>query len=146
MQPWADASVPLEGMGPSSEDEEDRLEGIVDVVSIAENSQARSVHERAMSLDESRERLFVAIGQISGEKTRVGIAFLRPRPAVEHLRQYCIRHRLTRAVSIRHSMSICPQRANRSSKKRKRMGFRVLVPFFPVWLGFSMRNDCPKTW
>ena len=64
-------------MGPTSEDEEDRLEGVVGFGSISENSQARSVHEGAMSADESRKRVFVAFGQKSGEKTRIEVALVR---------------------------------------------------------------------
>jgi hypothetical protein len=47
-------------MGPPSEDKEDRLEGVVGVTAISKNTQAGSIHEGAMSADESRECVFVA--------------------------------------------------------------------------------------
>ena len=68
MQPRADAAIQLERMGPSSEDEEDRLEGVVGFASVSENPQAGSVHEWAVSVDESRKRVFVALGQKSVRK------------------------------------------------------------------------------
>lgn len=83
MQPRADAAIPLERMGPSSEDEEDRLEGVVGIGSISENSQACSVHQGAMSVDESRKCVFIAFGQKSGEKTRIEVALVRSRPAIK---------------------------------------------------------------
>ena len=89
MQPGADAAIQLQRMGPSSEDEEDRLEGVVAIVSISENAQTGSVHERAVSVDESRERVFVAVGQKSGEKTRIEVALARSRPALQYLHQCC---------------------------------------------------------
>ena len=95
MQPRADAAIQLQRMGPSREDEEDRLEGVVGIVSISENSPAGSVHEGAMSVDESRKRVFVALGQKSGEKTRIEVALVRSRPALKYLHQCCYRHRLT---------------------------------------------------
>src|SRR5262245_41657350 len=106
-------------MGPSSEDEEDRLEGVVGVGPISENPQARPVHEGAVPVDEGRKRVLVArLGQKPGKETRIGVAFVRPRPAPEHLHQCCFRHRLTHTWSTRlvPMISICPQSGNRSLK------------------------------
>jgi len=83
MQPRADAAIQLQRMGPSSEDEEGRLERVVGIGSITENSQAGSVHEGAMSVDETRKGVFVAFGQKSGEQTRIGVALVRSRPALK---------------------------------------------------------------
>src|SRR5262245_22480281 len=106
-------------MGPSSEDEEDRLEGVVGVGPISENPQARPVHEGTVPVDEGHKRVLVALlGQKPGKETRIGLAFVRPRPASEHLHQCCFRHRLTHTWSIRlvPMISICRQSANRSLK------------------------------
>ena len=102
MQPRADAAIQLQRMGPSSEDEEDRLEGVVGIASISENSQACSVHEGAMSVDESRERLFVAFGQEPDEKTRIEVALVRSHPALKYLHQCCFRHQLTHSPCVYH--------------------------------------------
>jgi hypothetical protein len=118
MKPRADAAIQLQRIGPSSEDEENRLEGVVGIVSISEDSQAGSVHEGAMSVDEGRKRIFVAAGQKSGEKNGIEVALVRSRPALKYLQQCCFRHRLTHTRSTRlvSIISICPQSANRSSK------------------------------
>jgi hypothetical protein len=128
MQPRADAAIQLQGMGPSSEDEEDRLEGVVGIVSIAENSQACSIHEGAMSADQSRKRIFVAFGQKSGEKTRIQITLVRSRPAIKYLCQSYFRHRLTRLQStcLALFISICPQIAKRSSKNGPNNGISIV--------------------
>ena len=83
MQPRADAAIQLQGVGPSSEDEEDRLEGIVGIGSISENSPARSVNELTMTVDEGRKCIFVVLGQKSPEITRIEFAVVRSRPAFE---------------------------------------------------------------
>ena len=62
MQPRADAAIQLQRMGPSSEDEEDRLEGVVGIGSISENSLASSVNELTMAVDKGRKRVFVVLG------------------------------------------------------------------------------------
>src|SRR5271168_4975716 len=118
MQPRADAAIPFQRVGPSSEDEEDRLEGVVGISSISEDSQACSVHEGAMPVDESRKRVLIALGQEAGEKTRIEVALVRSRPALQYLHQCCFRHRWThtRKTRLGSIMSICPQSANRSSK------------------------------
>src|SRR5262249_39167496 len=105
-------------VGPPGEDEEDRLERVVGVGPISENSQARPVHEGPVPVDEGRKRAFVAPGQKSGEKARIEVALVRSRPAIKYLHQCCFRHRLTHTRSSRlvSIMSICPQSANRSSK------------------------------
>lgn len=74
-------------MGPSSEDEEDCLESVVGVASISEDSLASSIHQGTMSVDKSRKRVFVALGQKPGEKTRVGVAFARSPPTIKNLDQ-----------------------------------------------------------
>lgn len=61
MQPRAEAPIKLECLGPACEDEEDRLESVVRLVAIGENAPAGSVHEWAMSVDESRKRVFVPL-------------------------------------------------------------------------------------
>jgi hypothetical protein len=62
MQPRPDTAIQPQHSGPSREDEEDRLEGVVAFVWIAENSQAGPVDEGTMSMDERRKRVFVAFG------------------------------------------------------------------------------------
>ncbi len=88
MQPRADAAIELQRMGPSSEDEEDRLEGVVGIGSISENALAGSVHEGSVTSNETCERFFIALGQKSRKKTRIVIALMRSRPAIEYLHQY----------------------------------------------------------
>jgi hypothetical protein len=66
VQPRADAAIELKRMGPSGEDEKHRLEGVVGIVPISQNSQARSVHEGAVSADEGRKRVLVAFTQKPG--------------------------------------------------------------------------------
>jgi hypothetical protein len=97
MQPRADAAVSLQRLGTSSEDEEDRLERIFGVGSVTKHSQAGSVHEGAMAVDEGRKGIFVAVAQESGETASIGVALARPRPALEDLHQCCFEHRWTHA-------------------------------------------------
>jgi hypothetical protein len=71
MQPRADAAIQPQRMGPPSEDKENRLEGIVGVIAISENSQAGAIDEGAMSADESRKCVLITFDQKSPEKTGI---------------------------------------------------------------------------
>src|SRR5262249_49190264 len=123
VQPRGDAAIQLQRVGPSGEYEEDRLEGVVGIGSIPEDAPACPVHEGTMPVDEGRKRVLLACGQEAGEKARIGVALVRSRPAVEDL-QGCFRHRLTLTPRTRlvPLMSICPQSADRSSKKARTPG------------------------
>ncbi len=67
MQPRADAAILFQRVCPSSEDEEDRLEGVVGIGSISKNPLAGSVHEGSVSSNKICEGIFVAFGQKSDE-------------------------------------------------------------------------------
>jgi hypothetical protein len=85
VQPRADAAIQIQRVCPSSEDEEDRLEGVVGIGSISENPLAGSVHEGSVSSNETCERIFVAFGQKPREQIRIKVADMRTRPAIEDL-------------------------------------------------------------
>src|SRR5262249_40655207 len=71
MQPRTDAAIQPQRMGPPSQDKEDCLEGVVGVTAVAENTQAGSIHEGAMSADESRKCVLITFDQKSPEKTGI---------------------------------------------------------------------------
>lgn len=83
MQPRTDPAIQFQRVGPSSKDEENRLEGVVGIGSIPENSLAGAVHEGTVSANKTGERLFIAFGEKAAEKSRIGVARMRSRPAIK---------------------------------------------------------------
>jgi hypothetical protein len=76
MQPGANAPILFQCVRPSSEDEEDRLERIVAIGLISENSAASPVNEGTMALDQGGKRVFVVLCQKSAEQSRIAFAFV----------------------------------------------------------------------
>ena len=72
MQPGGQGLPGEDGRGPSGQDKEHRLKGVLRVVDVVQNALAHRQHQRAVALDERGESGLVAFCDESSQQGGVG--------------------------------------------------------------------------